>query len=613
MIGQASKKLFKLSKKVCKRGKRLHQSALESARRAVMNAVGCGSCTIVVMGKTGAGKSTLINSLLSRKEAKAAKGAGPVTMKPEPFRMEIKGLQFNIWDTAGLFDHHGPGDTYIADMKETIGEFHLVLLAVEVSDSVRFTYVDQQVMEMIHREFGDAIFHNMVIVFTKADLLLASCKNDVLRRKVKSINFHDAQRDLLDDWEREWRRCLREKIGVSVEVPMLPAGEINFNEKKPVPIGLHYPNWYSHLWTTCLLKSRDEAAITFIELARRQKRLGKQSTPHQPVTQAASAASANESNEREKPTPVGAPGGSDQHQHHGPAKRPASSVPVSPVVAVPKPAVHENVGPPVASKFRSRAATASGKLSRPTSVQEDRPSSMSLKEKVKMFALFQGESGSQTLPRMPHRRTQSTKVQSWRRSLPPEMGRSASPELLDQPTKADRCPAHTATLQPTAEDEAVTRLPEEQEEANRVGRLRAQELMQRIGKITTERNERQRSSTAAQRLNAERHPLQLQEADDTLGSTLDESGEGDNADDDCRGAAAESHVSLSDSDDSDIDSDSDTEAKDFEEAIRLEVPLPPSSVWRRLALRLKKGGRVAQFFGKGVNAIANKLQEAFEG
>ena len=279
VLGKTSKKLYKLSKRALKHGKKLvQQNVRDSIRQAIMDAVGCDSCTIVVMGKTGVGKSTLINSLLSEVTAEAARGVHAVTKEPSCFRTMIEGLQFNIWDTPGLFDRDGAGEQYVKQMKERIGEFHLVLLVIEVSDSARFKYDDELVMKMVHKEFGDGIFNNMVVVFTKANLLLDRCKADVRHGKVEEgTDFHNTHRDLLEGLTQEWKRCLHERIGVSAEVPMLPAGEIHFKKKNPLPIGRHYPNWYGQLWKTCLMKSRDEAALTFIELARRQGRLKKSS------------------------------------------------------------------------------------------------------------------------------------------------------------------------------------------------------------------------------------------------------------------------------------------------------------------------------------------------
>ena len=239
----------------------------------MMEVIGCKECTVVVMGRTGAGKSSLINSLLcDRSAVKAARGAGPVTQQPECMKMEINGLNFLIWDTPGLFDKAGRGDHYMRDMKEKIGEFHLVLLAIEVRDSVRFEHSDREVMKLLYAEFGRAIFQNMVVVFTKANLLLDRLVDDVRTGKLTGTDPHDEQYRLIEELKSQWKAALDDVVCSSIDLPMLPAAEINFNQDKPLPVGNRYHRWYANLWKACLAMANDKAALTFIELARRQGR-----------------------------------------------------------------------------------------------------------------------------------------------------------------------------------------------------------------------------------------------------------------------------------------------------------------------------------------------------
>jgi len=57
---------------------------------------------IVIFGKTGAGKSSLINLLLRRDAAPASNDALGCTTRNEDYRLPIDGMTYKLWDTPGL-------------------------------------------------------------------------------------------------------------------------------------------------------------------------------------------------------------------------------------------------------------------------------------------------------------------------------------------------------------------------------------------------------------------------------------------------------------------------------------------------------------------------------
>ena len=72
---------------------------------------GSKSLTIVVVGKPGCGKSTLIRDLLDSDQAasrpRVGEGTHPVTMETETYKIQVGDIVVNVCDTRGLFDAVG--------------------------------------------------------------------------------------------------------------------------------------------------------------------------------------------------------------------------------------------------------------------------------------------------------------------------------------------------------------------------------------------------------------------------------------------------------------------------------------------------------------------------
>ncbi|MCE2397455.1 MAG: 50S ribosome-binding GTPase [Gemmatimonadetes bacterium] len=71
---------------------------------------GLGTCNVLIAGRTGVGKSTLINSVFHGDMATTGHGT-PVTKNARLIRKE--GVPLGIWDTRGL---------EMADFRETLDE-----------------------------------------------------------------------------------------------------------------------------------------------------------------------------------------------------------------------------------------------------------------------------------------------------------------------------------------------------------------------------------------------------------------------------------------------------------------------------------------------------------
>lgn len=127
------------------------------------------TCTILVLGKTGVGKSATINSIFN--EVKAATDAfQPATKKVAAIVGTVHGIQLRIIDTPGLipsFAGHRRNEKIMSSVKKFVRKYPPdLVLYVDRLDMQNSNNSDFPVMKIITKTFGAAIWHNACLVLT---------------------------------------------------------------------------------------------------------------------------------------------------------------------------------------------------------------------------------------------------------------------------------------------------------------------------------------------------------------------------------------------------------------------------------------------------------------
>ena len=122
----------------------------------------------MLVGRTGVGKSSTINSLMGQHVATVG-DSEPTTFQVSPYLLRKSGVDFTIWDTPGLCDalDNANDQQYMEQISERVDEVDC-LWFVSRLDETRLSSDEQYALLLITNTLGADIWDRSLIVFTHA-------------------------------------------------------------------------------------------------------------------------------------------------------------------------------------------------------------------------------------------------------------------------------------------------------------------------------------------------------------------------------------------------------------------------------------------------------------
>ena len=234
------------------------------------------SVLIVIIGRVGKGKSSLINSLFGENVVKAEDSPDPVTKSVTTTSKDLNGITVTLVDTPGFcaLDNDKSMDDIMKDIADSVPErgeeVDLVIYCSSMAPDSRVEKSDGEIVQKLTEVYGFKIWDNTLFALTYANLVTSSRDSSDV---AKATHFCDS----LCKWQDKIHSGLLNRFGnLTTEkahnIPVIPVGYSDYfdrdqrdqlqHQSYTLPDG---SNWLSNFWYQVFKRIKDPAKHAFFK------------------------------------------------------------------------------------------------------------------------------------------------------------------------------------------------------------------------------------------------------------------------------------------------------------------------------------------------------------
>ena len=223
--------------------------------------------SIFISGRTGGGKSSLVNAFLGAKLAEEGAEPDPTTATVASYERLVSGVRVKVWDSPGLQDGTQNEERYLNDIATKCTPIDLFLFCINVADATRFNLdsPDVKALAKLTEKLSPSIWNNAIIALTFANRL-GQKSEDMRRAKQRKdwVRLKELFCDKVVQWQEFLKDILRQ-IGLSPAqvsaLKIIPTGHPRGDPSLP-----DRPHWLSTFWFEALRSTHPRAQPALLRM-----------------------------------------------------------------------------------------------------------------------------------------------------------------------------------------------------------------------------------------------------------------------------------------------------------------------------------------------------------